>query len=38
MDVNDVAYFRAEDNEVMLITKSNNKYIIDYSLDQLVAC
>jgi len=35
IDVKDVAYFRAEDNEVMLITINNNKYIIDYSLDQL---
>jgi len=30
-----IAYFRAEDNEVMLITQQNNRYIIDYSLDQL---
>lgn len=36
IDINNVAYFLAEDNEVMLITKSNSKYIIDYTLDQLV--
>ncbi len=36
IDIKDVAYFRAEDNEVMLITKNNNKYIIEYSLDHLV--
>lgn len=36
IDVKDVAYFRAEDNEVMLITQNNNKYIIEYTLDQLV--
>ncbi|MEZ5197193.1 MAG: LytTR family DNA-binding domain-containing protein [Bacteroidales bacterium] len=35
IDIMDVAYFMAEDNEVMLITKNNNKYIIDYSLDEL---
>lgn len=31
----DVAYFHAEDNVVMLITKGNDRYIIEYSLDQL---
>jgi DNA-binding LytR/AlgR family response regulator len=36
VNVENVAYFRAEDNEVMLITKKNNKYIIDYSLEELV--
>lgn len=36
VDVKDVAYFRAEDNEVMLVTKNNNRYIIEYSLDHLV--
>lgn len=35
IDVKDVAYFRAEDNEVFLVTNNDNKYIIDYSLDQL---
>ena len=35
IEIKDVAYFRAEDNEVMLITHQNNRYIIDYSLDQL---
>ena len=37
IDINDVAYFRAEDNEVMLITSNNNKYVIEYSLDHLVS-
>ena len=36
IDVSDVAYIKAEDNEVMLITKNNNKYIIDYTLDALL--
>lgn len=36
IEIKQVAYFRAEDNEVMLITRQNNRYIIDYSLDQLV--
>jgi DNA-binding LytR/AlgR family response regulator len=35
IDVNEVAYFRAEDNEVMLVTQSNHQYVIDYSLEQL---
>jgi DNA-binding LytR/AlgR family response regulator len=35
VEIEEVAYFKAEDNEVMLITKENNRYIIDYSLDQL---
>ncbi|MCD4731671.1 MAG: LytTR family DNA-binding domain-containing protein [Bacteroidales bacterium] len=35
-DIKEVAYFRAEDNEVMLITSNNNKYVIEYSLDHLV--
>ena len=36
VEIKDVAYFKAEDNEVMLITNENNRYIIDYTLDQLV--
>lgn len=36
IDIKDVAYFRAEDNEVMLVTKNNNRYVIEYSLDFLV--
>lgn len=36
IDSSDVAYLMAEDNEVMLITKNNNKYIIDYTLDELI--
>ncbi len=35
VDISDVAYFRAEDNEVMLVTRNNNHYIVDYSLDEL---
>jgi DNA-binding LytR/AlgR family response regulator len=35
IEVNEIAYLKAEDNEVVLVTKSNNRYIIDYTLDQL---
>ena len=35
IDVSDVAYFKAEDNEVMLVTRLNQRYIVDYSLEQL---
>ena len=35
--INNIAYFKAEDNEVLIITNNNKKYIIDYSLDQLGA-
>jgi DNA-binding LytR/AlgR family response regulator len=35
MQIHDVAYFHAEDNEVFMISKENRKMIIDYSLDQL---
>jgi DNA-binding LytR/AlgR family response regulator len=35
IDVNEIAFIKAEDNEVMLVTKGNNRYIIDYTLDQL---
>lgn len=34
--VEEIAYFSAEDNEVVLVTKNNNRFIVDYSLDQLV--
>ncbi|MCB0805466.1 MAG: response regulator transcription factor [Bacteroidales bacterium] len=37
VDVIDVAYFRAEDNEVMLVTNNNNRFIVDYTLDELNA-
>lgn len=37
IDIKDVAYFRAEDNEVILITKNSNRYVIEYSLDHLVS-
>lgn len=35
IDIKEVAYFMAEDNEVMLVTRENRRYIIDYTLDQL---
>ncbi|MBN2173819.1 MAG: response regulator transcription factor [Bacteroidales bacterium] len=35
VNINEIAYFRAEDNEVMLITLKNNRYIVDPSLDEL---
>ena len=35
LEVDRVAYFMAEDNEVMLITEDDKRYIIDYTLDQL---
>jgi len=33
--IEDVAWFYAEDNVVFLITRTNNRYIIDYTLDQV---
>lgn len=36
IEVRHVAYFRAEDNEVMLVTTTGNRYIVDYTLDQLM--
>lgn len=33
--VEDVAWFYAEDNVVFLITRSNSRYIIDYTIDQI---
>ncbi len=35
IETGEIAYLKAEDNEVVLVTKSNNRYIIDYTLDQL---
>ena len=35
IDIEDVAWFFAEDNVVFLVTKTNNRYIIDYTLDQV---
>lgn len=35
IDVAELAYFHAVDNEVFLITKENSRYIIDYSLEQI---
>ena len=33
--VEEIAYFKAEDNEVLIITENNERYFIDYSLEQL---
>lgn len=33
--IDEVAYFMAEDNEVLLVTKNNKRYFIDYALEQL---
>ncbi|MDP2721208.1 MAG: LytTR family DNA-binding domain-containing protein [Bacteroidales bacterium] len=35
IDINEVAYFKAEDNEVLLITGNNKRYFVNYALDQL---
>jgi DNA-binding LytR/AlgR family response regulator len=35
VNTEDIAYFKAEDNEVLLITNSGQKYFINHSLDQL---
>jgi len=35
IDLEDVAWFNAEDNVVFLVTKTNNRFIIDYTLDQV---
>ncbi len=35
IDVSEIAYFHAADNEVLLVTFENNRYIIDYSLEQI---
>lgn len=35
--VEDIAYFFAEDNVVFLITGSNARYIIDYSIEEIAA-
>jgi len=31
----EIAYFRAEDNEVTLVTQNGRNYIVDHSLDEL---
>lgn len=36
IEVCDIAYFLAEDNDVLIITKNNKRYFIDYSLEQLI--
>ena len=33
--INEIAYFKAEDNEVLLVTENNKRYFIDYALEQL---
>jgi len=33
--INEIAYFKAEDNEVLIITETNKRFFIDYSLEQL---
>jgi len=33
--INEIAYFKAEDNVVMLISENNKRYIIDYTIEQL---
>lgn len=35
VNTEDIAYFKAEDNEVLLITNDNHQYFINHSLDQL---
>lgn len=35
VETSDIAYFHAEDNEVVMITHANRKFIIDHSLDML---
>lgn len=36
IQVADIAYFYAEDNVVFLITSGNSRYIIDYSIEEIV--
>ena len=33
----EISYFKAEDNEVLVVTKNNNKYFVDYTLDQVIS-
>jgi len=35
INVEDVGYFKAEDNEVLLVTNSNKRYFVNHTLDQL---
>lgn len=37
ISIDEISYFKAEDNEVMLITNNNNRFFIDYSLDQIIS-
>ncbi len=35
INLEEVAYFKAEDNEVMLVTHNNKRYFVNHTLDQL---
>jgi DNA-binding LytR/AlgR family response regulator len=35
VNIEDIAYFKAEDNEVLIFTRENKKYFVDYSLEQI---
>lgn len=35
VNIDEIAYFKAEDNEVLLVTNDNHQYFINHSLDQL---
>jgi two-component system, LytTR family, response regulator len=35
IDIEKIAYFKAEDNEVLLVTSDNKQYFIDYPLEQI---
>ncbi len=35
IDVADVSYFKAEDNTVLLVSKDNKEYFVDYALEEL---
>jgi len=36
VEIGEIAYFKAEDNEVLLVTDDNKRYVVDYSLEQLI--
>lgn len=36
VNTHDIAYFKAQDNEVLLVTKDNKRYFVNHSLDQLI--
>lgn len=35
VNVNEIAYFQAKDKLTFLVTKNGNKYVVDYTLDEL---